>query len=1335
MAVLCLAVLSAAQAQPVDLLISEYVEGSSFNKAVEIYNGTGAPVDLSAYTLELYSNGSAAPSQSMTLGGVLADGDVYVLAHPSADAAILAVADATSGSVINFNGDDAVVLRAGAAVIDVIGQVGFDPGSQWGSGLASTADNTLRRLASACTGDSDASDAFDPALHYEGYDQNTFDGLGAHAATCSGGPGNTPPQFTSVLTDQTVAPGEAFGFTYTASDADPGDVLTFSLVDGPAGATLDPATGAFAWTPDAGQDGQAFTVSVSVSDGEAAATTSAVLTVASPSGHALAPGDLAVVGFNFDDPDELAFVALADVPAGTEITFTDNGWLAAGAFRTGEGTFTYTFPANLGAGTVVSLTGLGNIAFAAAGDQILIYQGTPDSPTFVYALNSEGSTWQADATNTNTSALPAGLTDGQTAVAIPEVDNAVYVGPTTGTRAALLAAISNPANWSGNDGARLTMPAGPFTLGSGPANTPPAFTATLPDTLLDAGVTLTFDFDATDADGDPITYALAAPGGSSIDAATGAFTWTTPSAPGIYAVSTTASDGTAAASATAYVGVRGTLFAGETGATLRQSLRSAYTPAQTLGYDVARDTMYARIDRGADGIVRGVYSGFGVLLPDGVDPSTYLFQNGINAEHTWPQSMGAETEPGRSDLHNLFPSKDNVNSARSNKPYAEIPDAQTQNWYRLDEVRTSIPPSDIDAYSESTSGYFEPREVHKGNAARAALYFYTIYETLSDDSFLLEQKDVFVDWNALDPANGPEIGRSARIALRQGNINPFLIDPTLAARAVTDVAPPPAVTIAEARAEAVGTLVTTEGVVTRAGGRFARIQDATAGLTVFQTAGAFRAAVEAGDVASGDRVRLTGTMDEFNGLRQIRPASFEVLERSVPLPAPAVVTLAEIAANGEAYESELIRVDGLVLDPAGDAVFQAARTYAVEDASAAPGTVDLRTPSSGEGAIIGTAIPPNPVTFVGVLGQFQATYQLQPIDASDVSADLNPDRDDDGFPNEDELACGSDPDDAGSVPYVQLPATATVTFHTTGVWGTGYNAEVRIRNDGATPIRGWTVTFEHAAQIVNLWNGQLASDGATRTVTDAGHNAVIAPGQTVKFGFQAKANAVETPAVFTFNAPPDCRVVPDVEISFVPKNVWGSGYNAELRLKNTGSVPVRGWKVTFEHVAPISSLWNGQLASDGATRTVTDAGYNAVIAPGQTVVVGYQVQSGTVEIPAEAGFAFGVVGPLPAGGAGKTGAEAVTDAADLPAAFALHGNYPNPFNPTTQIAFDLPEQTDVRLTVYDVLGRRVRVLVDGPVAAGRHTFAFDARDLPSGTYVYRLDAGSFTQTRMMLLVK
>ena len=181
-----------------DLFISEYIEGSSNNKALEIYNGTGSDVDLADYAIAMYFNGSTSAGTTLPLSGIILAGDVYVVADNDAEQAILDQADFTPTSSF-FNGDDAIVLIHDAAVIDSLGQVGFDPGSQWGTGLVSTQDNTLRRLPSVCTGDTDTSDIFDPAVEWDGFDNNTFDGLGTHTATCGGGPvGDVAPTVASV---------------------------------------------------------------------------------------------------------------------------------------------------------------------------------------------------------------------------------------------------------------------------------------------------------------------------------------------------------------------------------------------------------------------------------------------------------------------------------------------------------------------------------------------------------------------------------------------------------------------------------------------------------------------------------------------------------------------------------------------------------------------------------------------------------------------------------------------------------------------------------------------------------------------------------------------------------------------------------------------------------------------------------------------------------------------------------------------------------------------------------------------------------------------------------
>jgi predicted extracellular nuclease len=173
-----------------ELYFSEYIEGSSNNKALEIFNGTDAAIDLAAYEVQFFFNGSLSAGFTYNLNGTLSAGEVYVLAHSSANADILAQADATSGAGF-YNGDDAVVLLRGGVVIDAIGQIGTDPGSAWGTAPVTTANATLRRLASVNEGDADAYDAFDPSLQWEGFPTDTTDDLGSYGDSGDGDDGDS----------------------------------------------------------------------------------------------------------------------------------------------------------------------------------------------------------------------------------------------------------------------------------------------------------------------------------------------------------------------------------------------------------------------------------------------------------------------------------------------------------------------------------------------------------------------------------------------------------------------------------------------------------------------------------------------------------------------------------------------------------------------------------------------------------------------------------------------------------------------------------------------------------------------------------------------------------------------------------------------------------------------------------------------------------------------------------------------------------------------------------------------------------------------------------------
>ena len=139
-----------------DLFFSEYIEGSSSNKAVEIYNGTGTSINLANYKVETFANGSATATYSLPLSGSLANGEVYIIANASANATILAQADVTA-TITYFNGDDAVGLFNGTTLIDVIGVIGTDPGTAWdvAGTTAGTVEHTLVRKATITEGNTD----------------------------------------------------------------------------------------------------------------------------------------------------------------------------------------------------------------------------------------------------------------------------------------------------------------------------------------------------------------------------------------------------------------------------------------------------------------------------------------------------------------------------------------------------------------------------------------------------------------------------------------------------------------------------------------------------------------------------------------------------------------------------------------------------------------------------------------------------------------------------------------------------------------------------------------------------------------------------------------------------------------------------------------------------------------------------------------------------------------------------------------------------------------------------------------------------------------------------
>jgi hypothetical protein len=214
-----------------ELFISEYVEGSSNNKAIELFNGTGAAVDLAAggYVLQIYYNGSASPLSLIDLSGTVADGDVYVVANSSANSTILSEADQTSGS-LTFNGNDSVELVVNGERIDVMGSIGSD---------AVFGENITKVRQSSVTAGVQTYDS----AEWDDFGVDTTDDLGRHSVTSAVSVEAFVAGYADRLVEGTdtvvtnLQPGETYYFRVravgggqTSANSATGSVVTLVLV-------------------------------------------------------------------------------------------------------------------------------------------------------------------------------------------------------------------------------------------------------------------------------------------------------------------------------------------------------------------------------------------------------------------------------------------------------------------------------------------------------------------------------------------------------------------------------------------------------------------------------------------------------------------------------------------------------------------------------------------------------------------------------------------------------------------------------------------------------------------------------------------------------------------------------------------------------------------------------------------------------------------------------------------------------------------------------------------------------------------------------------------------
>ena len=270
---------------------------------------------------------------------------------------------------------------------------------------------------------------------------------------------------------------------------------------------------------------------------------------------------------------------------------------------------------------------------------------------------------------------------------------------------------------------------------------------------------------------------------------------------------------------------------GLTGYDAQSCVRAQFAPLRTYDYDEARDRLYTSVaatgvgdeNRTVEGVYGGATAEWSPLSP--LPPRTQVQDREFTAEHVWPRSRGAQTGAStdgapHNDLHSLAPTFGPFNSARSNRPFGDAfePDTQTAKWLRGRTTRyaSSGPPSSPSTYSrverdftrqsDDGDGYvslaelgrFDVRHSRRGDVARQAAYFLALYRIEAEDgtegrAFIEATLDVLLRWHRADPVDEAERARDDAVFLAQGNRNPFTLDPTLLERTFYDGDAAPAV--------------------------------------------------------------------------------------------------------------------------------------------------------------------------------------------------------------------------------------------------------------------------------------------------------------------------------------------------------------------------------------------------------------------------------------------------------------------------------------------------------------------------------------------------------------
>lgn len=570
--------------------------------------------------------------------------------------------------------------------------------------------------------------------------------------------------------------------------------------------------------------------------------------------------------------------------------------------------------------------------------------------------------------------------------------------------------------------------------------------------------------------------------------------------------------------------------------------------------------------------------------------------------------------------------------------------------------------------------------------------------------------------------------------------------------------------ISQARELPLGTQVTVSGWIT-VGAEFdgpAYFQDATAGLAAFWPD--LHAAVQ-----EGDSVVVTGPLGEFgntpgtvgDGIRQIsgQGITFTVHPAGRRVQTPKPITLAQL--NGGAFEGQLVELSNVTIYPYVNlqpgptpftGAFQQNTNYALRDG--AGNVAQLRIDNNTN--LVGANAPTGPISVVGVIGRFRGAYQILPRSTRDLEAEVF------------------------EIPYENVPKDKTFDAVTWNIEWFGASG------NGPTDLE---LQFTNVLRVIRTIDADLyalqeiSNNAQFHRLVDslAGYRGFIAPySQTQRTAYLYKTSVIDSlsagyatesgqwgggryPFFFLFNATVDGRRervrainihakafatqedyndrVSDSQILKAVMDELYATNNTLLLGDFNDDVTVSTYNSQVSPYAnfvqdPNYKVITKSLSDRGQTSYSSFSNIDHIVANSQMArfhldgterienvsYVGSYLSTTSDHFPVWTRFAFN-----PVTSADGTGA--------LPHGFELLPNYPNPFNPTTSIRFTLDAPRTTRLTVYDILGREVAVLVDGVMPAGSHQAVFDAGNLGSGVYIVRLSTPEGSQSRRIALVK